>query len=104
MAWGISSSKYVQEACSASIKHHKEHHGSMHVSKKPTSPFPSDYRPELDVSAELNDSDANYYQSLIGILRWSVELGRIDVITEVSILASHVALPREGHLAVAYRV
>jgi hypothetical protein len=27
-----------------------------------------------------------------------VELGRIDMITEVSLLASHMALPREGHL------
>ena len=27
-----------------------------------------------------------------------VELGRIDIATEVSRLASHVALPREGHL------
>ena len=33
------------------------------------------YRPEFDVSRELNVADAAYYQSLIGILRWIVELG-----------------------------
>ena len=27
-----------------------------------------------------------------------MEIGRVDIITEVSLLASHLALPREGHL------
>ena len=56
------------------------------------------YRPELDVSRELNVTDAAYYQSLIGILRWIVELGRVDVCLEVPIMSSQFALPREGHL------
>ena len=48
--------------------------------------------------------DLAYYQSLIGILRWIVELGRIDITTEVSLLASIMARPREGHLYQALRV
>ena len=52
----------------------------------------------MDVSRELNEADAAYYQSLIGILRWMVELGRVDVCLEVSMMSSHLALPREGHL------
>jgi hypothetical protein len=39
-----------------------------------------------------------FYQAQVGVLRWCVELGCIDIITEVSELASHLALPREGHL------
>ena len=31
-----------------------------------------------------------------------VELGRIDIITEVSLLASHLALPRKGHLEAVF--
>ena len=31
-------------------------------------------------------------------MHWIVELGRVDIETEVSLLASHVALPRKGHL------
>ena len=27
-----------------------------------------------------------------------VEIGRLDIITEVSLVASHMAMPREGHL------
>ena len=44
------------------------------------------------------DDEATYYTSLIGILRWIVELGRIDITGEVSKMSSHVCLPREGHL------
>ena len=56
------------------------------------------YSPELDESPTLNPSLASYYQSQIGILRWMVEIGRIDIMTEVSMLSSHLAMPREGHL------
>ena len=55
-----------------------------------------EYRPEIDISPELNATDAAYYQSLIGILRWMVELGRVDITKEVSMLSSCSALPREG--------
>ena len=55
-------------------------------------------RPELDVSTELMPRDSAYYQSLIGILRWIVELGRIDICLEVSMMSSHLAMPRKGHL------
>ena len=60
------------------------------------------YRPELDVSRELNEKLAQRYQQMIGILRWAVERGLIDIITEVSELSSFNASPREGHLEEAY--
>ena len=40
----------------------------------------------------------NRYQQLIGVMRWSIELGRIDILTEVSCLSQHFFPPREGHL------
>ena len=54
--------------------------------------------PELDITHELNKTLLAYYQSLIGILYWIVELGRIDICLEVLMMSSHLALPREGHL------
>ena len=42
--------------------------------------------------------------SQIGILRWCVELGRIDIITEVSELASFNAMPRQGHLEAVFHL
>ena len=40
----------------------------------------------------------------IGALRWEIELGRIDIMAEVSVLSQHQCQPREGHLAAFYRV
>ena len=48
-------------------------------------------------TAEWDEEEATNYQSQIGILHWIVELGRIVIATEVSLLASHVALTRKGH-------
>jgi len=62
------------------------------------------YRPELDISAELDPHDCAYYQSLIGILRWIVKLGRVDICCEVSMMSSHLALPREGHMQPVFHI
>ena len=56
------------------------------------------YDPELDTSPELDPDAVSYYLIVISILRWMIKLGMIDRITEVLLLSSHVALPREGHL------
>lgn len=49
------------------------------------------------MTRELKFEEAWHYQSQIGVVRWCVKLGRIDIIAEISILASHNALPIEGH-------
>jgi len=67
-------------------------------------PFPSTYKPELDVTWELNADLASRYSQLIGILRWAIEIGRLDIYTETSMLSQHLALPREGHLEMVYHI
>jgi hypothetical protein len=62
------------------------------------------YRPELDVSPLLDAEQANYYQNLIGVLRWAVELGQIDIFIAVSLLSQYLASPRKGHLDQALRI
>jgi hypothetical protein len=59
---------------------------------------------ELDVSPELQPTDAACHISLIGMLRQIVELGREDVCLECSMLSSHLALPREGRLRQLFQV
>ena len=101
-AWLQSPSKYIQEA----VKNAEVYYEKEYNSKFPTrvsSPFATGYRPEMDITKELNTEEANYYQSQIGVLRWIVEIGRIDIITEVSLLASQMALPRMGHLMQVFR-
>ena len=62
------------------------------------------YHSEFDTSSELEQDAAFYYLTMIGVLRWKIELGRIDIISEVSLLSLRVALLREGHLDVAVHV
>ena len=101
-AWAFSASQYVQEAVKTLEQSLAEK--GMKLSVLAPTPLTSGYRPELDVSPELDVDDSAQYQSLIGILRWIVELGRIDICCEVSMLSSHLALPREGHLQQVYHV
>ena len=37
-------------------------------------------------------------------MRWMVEQGRVDIATEVSLLSSFLAYPREGHLETALHI
>jgi hypothetical protein len=94
--WAISSELYVKEAVRL-VKAWVEKRG-LRLKTKAPGVLPSGYVPELDGSLELDDERATYFQSLIGILRWAVELGRIDIATEVSVMSSYTAMPREGHL------
>jgi hypothetical protein len=41
---------------------------------------------------------------LIGVLRWIVELGRIDIIVPVTMLSRYLVSPREGHLQEVYHI
>ena len=66
----------------------------MHV----MTPLSQGYRPELDQSRELDSKRGQYYQSLIGVLRWICELGQIDIMVAVSMLSRYVVSPCEGHL------
>ena len=62
------------------------------------------YHPSEDVSKEMNAEGLQVYQELIGILHWSVKIGRVDILLEVSLLSSQVVLPRVGHLQDVYRM
>jgi hypothetical protein len=54
--------------------------------------------PELDVTEELDEQGITFFQELIGILRWATEIGRVDILFEVSLLSQYQASQREGHL------
>ncbi len=65
--WGLSPSKYVQEAVHNCKKNMKENLPKFYKLKcLAPNPFPTDYRPELDTSPELPPEHASYYQSLMG--------------------------------------
>jgi hypothetical protein len=102
--WGMSSNKYVQSAIQNIQEYLATIPGDQKLKNKASGPFAGGYKPELDESHELDPIRANFYQSQIGILCWCVELGRIAIITEVSMLSTHLCLPREGHLEAVFHV
>ena len=101
-AYSFSSAQYVKAAVDNVEKYLKEK--KMKLPCRVSTPLSANYRPEIDISEELSLEDAAYYQSLIGVLRWMVELGRVDITCEVSMMSSHVALPRTGHLQQLFHI
>lgn len=104
IAWGMSSSKYIRAAVANVKEYHTTQYPTRKWDKRTSGPFPLDYAPELDTSPLLRPDQATFYQSQIGVLRWTVELGRVDIITEVSELSSFLAMPREGHLDAVFHL
>ena len=56
-------------------------------------PYDSNYKPELDVTEELDDNGVARIRGYIGTFHWMIELGHIDIMTEVSQLSSFQAMP-----------
>jgi hypothetical protein len=76
----------------------------LKTGKQADRPMAKSYHPELDVTRELDQEGSSKYHQLIGMLRWDVELGRVDILLEVSLHSTHLANPREGHLEAAYNI
>ena len=102
--WSMSSAKHVKEAVENVKEYLDKHFHDRKLVKRATAPWPPSYSAELDATPELSPDMASYYQLQVGILHWTVELGRVDIITEVSTLASQMAMPREGHLEAIFHV
>ena len=76
----MSSEKHVKSAIQ-NIEETLQKTGQW-LSSKCKTPLAYGYRPELDVTPELKADGLRQYQELIGILRWAVELGRVDILME----------------------
>ena len=86
-AWAIIPSKYVNDAVNNCEKWIQENMPEHKHSCRASNFY-------LDTTAELDEEQTTYYQSQISTLHWIVELGRIDIATDTSLVASHIALPR----------
>ncbi|MHA7927589.1 MAG: Ty1/Copia family ribonuclease HI, partial [Marinobacter sp.] len=103
-AWGMSCAKYVKAAVRTVEELLREDGNVFRLKTTARVPYPTSYRPELDFSPELGPALHSRFQQLIGILRWAVELGRLDIYLETSILSQYLASPREGHLEAVYHI
>ena len=94
--WSMSSEKYVKAAV-ANVEE-KLAKSEKILTSRCNNPLKPGYRPKMDDSCELKANGLQYYQELVGVLRWMVELGRVDILLETSLMSAHLALPRLGHL------
>ena len=94
--WALASTKYTKRAI-ADLEVELDAIGKR-LPTKVTTPLASGYRPEIDQSVELNPERQNYFQGLIGVLRWICELGRVDILMPVSMLSRYLVAARVGHL------
>ena len=99
-AYATSSNDYVREAIKIIESRMKDLKLAYTKSaKSPSSPFSNiKYKPELDTTALCSTDEHQLYYQSIGILRWMIEIGRIDITVEVSLLSRYLAQPRTGHL------
>ena len=75
------------------------------VNYSPQQPFSKiNYRPEIDITDEYSVSQIQLFHNLIGNLRWTVNLGRINIVHEISVLSRYLEQPRNCHLVQALHI
>jgi hypothetical protein len=100
--WTMSPEQYVKAAVT-NVEEDLAKNGKRLPSKCVT-PFSSNYAPWLEDTPELKADGVQRFQELIGQLRWAVEIGRVDILLEVALLSSYLAMPRVGHLEQAFHI
>ena len=100
--WTMTSQKYTKAAVE-NVEEHLAKSGTK-LPNRCGAPLSSGYKPEIDATAELKADGVQYYQELIGVLRWAIELGRVDLLLEVSLMSAYSAMPRAGQLEQLYHI
>lgn len=100
--WYISAQDYLEKAIDAVTERFGKLE-SLFSSSKLQTPAPTNFHPEIDDTDFLDIDGTTLYQSYIGILRWAVELGRLDIAHFASTMAKFSIAPREGHLTAVIR-
>ena len=101
-SWAMSLDNYVKAAVAEVIKDLDRQ--GLKLKGKAYWPYESGYRPEMDVTEELDEAGVAKFQGFIGTFCWMVELGQMDIHMEVSQLSSFQAMPRVGHLEACYSI
>ena len=70
----------------------------MKLPARETTPISSDYKPELNATAELDANNITMFKELIVDLRWATDIGRFYILHELLVLSAFKAPPREGRL------
>jgi hypothetical protein len=89
--WSTSSVDYVKAAVDTVEEGLRKKR--LKLPTKVTTPMASAFVPELDGLPELQPKDIQYFQELIGMLRWATEIERVNILHKISILSQYQASP-----------
>ena len=67
-------------------------------------PIMPGYCTETDTSTNIKAEGVKQYQDMVRVLRWSVELGQVDILLETALMSMYLALPRSGHIEQVFHV
>ncbi len=96
--WTITAKNYIEEAL-----RQIEKRTDMKIREENLPMKPGDH-PEEDESGILDNEKHRLYQSMIGMLQWTVSIGRIDICYAVSSMSRFCVCPRMGHLHRVFRI
>ena len=97
--WSMRPSTYIKEAVRICNEYVAKHLSKDYkLPKRADNPSKIYYWHELNVSPILGPDEASYDQFLIAVMRWMIEIAHIDINIKVTLLTSHSAMPKQGHL------
>ena len=76
--WYISAEKYVRYDVDNVEQNLTK--SNQHLPTRCKTPIMSGYPPETDTFPELKDKGVTYYQEMVGLLIWEVDMGRVDIL------------------------
>jgi hypothetical protein len=91
--WTTTSEQYIEAAINNVER--KLNESGQRLPTRCATPKQANFRPKLDITPELKIDGVRHYQKLIGVLRWALELGLIDIAMEVSMLSTHLHQGRQ---------
>ena len=93
--WAMGSRRYVKNAVRVDESLMAEDDLEAKLKSTARNPFvPTGYKPELDVTPKLNEQLGSRFLQMVGMLRWAIELGWLDISVELSQSSQHQVLPR----------
>ena len=103
VTWAISADDYLRKAL-ANVEEQFGKLSTMFNKSQSSNPAAPDYHLEIDTSKLLEGDDVTLYQSYIGVLRWAVELQRINIAHATATMAKFMSSPRQGHMVGVLRI
>ena len=94
--WYMSVEKYVRAAVENVEKNLAK--SNEHLQTLCKNPIISGYWPETDTLPELKSEEVTRYQEMVGLLRWEVDKGQVDILLDTAVISNELALPHRGHL------